>query len=529
MAALKPFWWSADWRRVDEGRADAALVARVEDGLRRHGPDAVAHKLHGRALWRLGRREEARAAWERALRLDPDALWAFHEEAGRHYYERRYASALRLVDRAIARDPKAAWAWTLRAELRRIPQVGQKAAAVEDLRRAVAARPKLAWPRAFLARAVGGKEGLAELDRAARLDPGCAWIHAWRGEALRLAGRLEESVRALDRALALDPSCAVALAWRGCARLQLGRPGAIEDFSAYIDSEDALAARSRYKIRNFQPAYALSFALRAIAKARLGRADGVFEDMERAASLQPRHGWREGERLGLSPETLAGDLERLARRPASRARALAWLGEYRLASGAWKEALALLDRALAADPSWGWARAWRAEALIRLGRAADGESEAARAIRLSPRFARAHGWRGAARRALGELDGAVADLRRCAALDGTSAWAHAWLGEALLRLGRARPALAALDRAVALDSRSADSRTWRGRALCSLARCEEARAEFDEALRLEPAAVWALIGSADCLGRGGDAAEAARRLERARRLAPGLFSDIIPS
>ncbi len=525
MAAVKPpaLWWQEDWRRCDEGRLDG-VVDRVSEGLRRFGPDAPPYKLLGRALWKLGRRKEARAAWSSALRLDPDCLWAFHEEAGRLYYERRYAGALALLEKTIMREGGSAWAWTLCAELRRIPQLGLKDRAVEDLRRAVACAPKLAWPRAFLARALGGRRGLAELDRAVRLDPGCAWVRAWRGEARRLAGRLEDAAGDLDAALRLDPRCTVALAWRGCVRLQLGRPGAVEDFTAYIRSEDELAARSRYKIRNFQPAYALSFALRAVAKARLGRRDGVFEDMERAAALQPRHGWREGERLGLAPGVLAADLRRLARSAPLRARALAWLGEYRLAAGDWTQALSHLDEAVAADPRWGWARAWRAESLVRLGRAEEGLAEAVRAVRLSPRFARAHGWRGAARRALGDLPGAVADLRRCAELDGTAAWAFAWRGEALLKMGRLRPALAALERAVALDGRGAEARTWKARTLCGLKRCGEARAEFDEALRVDPRQVWALIGSGLCLGHGGDAAEGRRRLEAARRLAPELFA-----
>lgn len=133
-----------------------------------------------------------------------------------------------------------------------------------------------------------------------------------------------------------------------------------------------------------------------------------------------------------------------------RAEVWAWHGEALLWIGRYREALTLLDRAVAAG-------AW-------LG----------------------CGWRGAAHLVLGDFAAAQPDLDRAVVAAPFDAEAHLWRGELLRRMGRYQEALRDLDGSLALDPAGVWARFDRALALAALDRRREMRAEFR---RLPEAAV----------------------------------------
>ena len=152
--------------------------------------------------------------------------------------------------------------------------------------------------------------------------------------------------------------------------------------------------------------------------------------------------------------------------PAARAQRPAndWEAEVRalLAAGKSEQALAVVDRRLAAVPGDLEARGWRARALVRLDRVAEGEAEYRSVLAAAP----------------DDVD----------ILYG--------LGESLARQQHFAEALTPLDRARQLDTKRADVEALRGRVLRALDRRDESRAAFREAARLEPGSAEAKAGLA---------------------------------
>ena len=128
-----------------------------------------------------------------------------------------------------------------------------------------------------------------------------------------------------------------------------------------------------------------------------------------------------------------------------------------------KEALALLDKALALDPNSintlltyarvmladitdGWSP--RDERQLRIKQA---ETAIERAIALDPNQARAYHLRGFLWRARGDPDRAIAEFQRTLVLDPNDAWAHADMGRSKIDIGRADEALGHIETAIRLS------------------------------------------------------------------------------
>jgi len=211
----------------------------------------------GEALRASGRKEEAMAAFDRALTLDPkyDNAWAWRGTLKLAAGDA--AGALCDLDRALAlRKTSRAFHdrfGALRA-LKRIPE------ALDALESAVRLNSELGWGGPRPEQAKGALAELEALDP--ELDP---LLSEWKGETLIRLGRHEEAAQALVKS-----SSAWGLAWRGEARLELSglTADAARDIAEAVKRDPkwakarALAAEAAY--RSDDRAKALSHAAAAV-------------------------------------------------------------------------------------------------------------------------------------------------------------------------------------------------------------------------------------------------------------------------
>jgi tetratricopeptide (TPR) repeat protein len=212
--------------------------------------------VRGVALWNGGRRQEAIAALDAALRRNPDFPEALcmggyiladsgKREAALEFYRRalslkvdlpvgwsnlgkllfedgRYAEALDSFDAALGLNPKDADLWNSRAgALRKLGRLEESAAATRE---ALRLRPRFAEAALNLGTALlkldRCQEALAAYEAASEAQPD--YGAAFNGQALALAalGRLEAAGAAFDSAIALGNR--EAISGRGCLDLMLG-------------------------------------------------------------------------------------------------------------------------------------------------------------------------------------------------------------------------------------------------------------------------------------------------------------------
>ena len=169
--------------------ADGRAVDLLEAALAVNGDDADTHRNLGTALSRVGRLDDAAAAYRRALELAPGDAEAREGLEG-------VAGVLAESDEALARA----------AELQRAGRVDQ---ALRLYREILAARPAhvdaLNLCGVALVQTDQATEALPLLRRAAAAAGDRADVHYNLGGALRALGRFADAAAAYGRALAIDP------------------------------------------------------------------------------------------------------------------------------------------------------------------------------------------------------------------------------------------------------------------------------------------------------------------------------------
>lgn len=194
--------------------------------------------------------------------------------------------ALEDFDRAVALRADGALHW--RAELRH--DLDNSAGALEDLERILARAPAETWARVergeILCETGRHAEALSEFDALARKHPRAPWALALRGRTLATTGRERESLPDLRRAARLAPKSGAARAWLSESLRKLGRYGE--------------ARRLLDEAVKLEPGFALAWVWRGRLKLLAGDLRGAAADLSRAIKLDPRYqlafAWR-GEAL----------------------------------------------------------------------------------------------------------------------------------------------------------------------------------------------------------------------------------------
>src|SRR5260221_36398 len=164
----------------------------------------------GNVLYGLKRYGEALAAYDQAIRLDPNLAMAYVNKGNVLSDLKHYGEALAAYDQAIRLDPNLAMAYV------------NKGRALNELKRY--------------------GEALAILDQAIGLDPNNAFAYATKGYALNGLNRYWEALAAYDQAIGLDPNNAFAYLNKGNSFYYLKRPWeALADYDQAIRLDPTLA------------------------------------------------------------------------------------------------------------------------------------------------------------------------------------------------------------------------------------------------------------------------------------------------
>jgi tetratricopeptide (TPR) repeat protein len=232
-------------------------------------------------------------------------------------------------------------------------------------------------------------EAVRKIDMALKLNPGSAFAHNNRGNALKELKQFDEALKSHDKAIALKPDYADAYFYRGNTLKEMNRPD--EALASY---DQALALR---------PGYPEALNNRGVTLFWLNRLEEALASYDRAIALR------------------ADDADALNNR-----------GVVLMELNRLDEALASYDRAIALKPDYADALDNRGSVLKKLNRLNEALASHDAAIALQPDSADAFYNRGNALKELNRLDEALATYDRAIALAPDHAEAH-W-NESLLRL-----------------------------------------------------------------------------------------------
>jgi tetratricopeptide (TPR) repeat protein len=437
-------------RRNHDYRSALALWS---DTVAHRPGNALAHNNLGRALDLAGRKAEAIAQYEEALRLKPDFAEA-HNNVGLARLAQpgrldaaiaQFAEAVRLQPNFAEAHNNLGLAWSAAP--------GRIAAAIAEYQETIRIRPDFAAAHDNLGLAWStqpgrAKEAIAEFETAVRLEPDFAEAHnnlglAWSTqpggeaeaiaqyrEALRLKpqffeahlnlglawskqpGRAGDAITQYQEALRLRPDSAAAHGNLGAVYSQLGRwPAAIE--------EDEAAVKLR-------PAAAKGHLDLGLALAAAGRKSAALAEYDAAHRLDPR----------------------LAE--AAFYRGVALVEAQRLAEG-----IASYEQALAVRPDYDVAQNNLAVALCESGRLREAVPHYRRAIQLNPAYLEAHFNFGICLEGLRQFGSAAAEFAAAVQLRPNLAAAELEWGRCLQAQGLGEESARHLRRAAQLQARAA--------------------------------------------------------------------------
>ncbi len=454
---------------IAEERRDFARAAELFGHAIELAPRS-AEARHGRAkaLWSLGRRDDALADWDRALEIDPGHAGALGGLAGAF---------------AETGDPRAA----------------------EYYGRAVAANPRSSRLRVVAARwltSVGrADEGERVLRDGLVIAPESSRL--WNGlvDLLQQQGRPEEAVTALRDRLAHTADVGV--------RTRLVR--LLGELARYDE-----AARELRPVLMGTPDDAEARRLMAAVQACAGRRQEAATAAQAALRLEPGCSWPRLLLMSLPPApTQAAD--ELARGdalvlPTARAYGLSMLGILQLALGNPAAAASQLERAVQAAPEAALPRVGRGVVYMAQGRLEQAQGELRTAAILEPHDYQVQHLAGEAAfhtRAYAEAARAF-DAALVAGETEPSQRAYTFFcrARAFRKLGRANDAVQCYLEAERLDPDHVPTYYACGVALQELGRTGEALVQYQAAVAREPQHARAWMGVATCLDRLGRMLEA---------------------
>jgi tetratricopeptide (TPR) repeat protein len=180
----------------------------------------------GDAHARARRFQEALAAYDAALRLDPTYARAYLGKGDTLRLLNQHDEALSALDRAIELDPRLAAAYRRKAYI--LNQRQRHAEALTALNNAIQLEPNYA--SAYVAKGDALKElkryveALTAYDEAIRLDARLADAYVGKGDAQRELVHYHEALAAYEQALKLDPNHARAQYGKSLAQQRLAGP-----------------------------------------------------------------------------------------------------------------------------------------------------------------------------------------------------------------------------------------------------------------------------------------------------------------
>ncbi|MBW4495277.1 MAG: tetratricopeptide repeat protein [Oscillatoria princeps RMCB-10] len=409
--------------------------------------DAAAWLNYGNQLWRLGKNEEALAAFDRAIQIQPAFYQAWYAKGLTLSFQSRYEKAIAAFDRAIRESQEKfapAWRW--------------RGGALQSLKRY--------------------EEALASYDKAIALDPNNFIVYVWRGVALNELKRNQEAIAAYSKAIELNPNHPYAYNNRGNARSDLGdKQGAIADYNESL------------RLNNPEPHYV--YNNRGNARSYLGDKQGAIADYNKAIELQPDFVYAYNGRgnarsdLGDKQGAIADYSKAIELQPDF---AYAYNGRGNARSDLGDKSGAIADYSKAIELKRDYAEAYngRGNARSDLGDKQGAIADYNESLRLNnPEPHIVYNNRGNARSALGDKQGAIADYTKAIELQPDFVYAYNGRGNAHYALGDKQGAIADYNKAIELKPDYADSYIIRGLARYDLGDFQGALADYNQALTID--------------------------------------------
>lgn len=193
-----------------------------------------------------------------------------------HFHANRYDEAAAAFDRALALDPNCAPAWHSIGWLRERTSTAE--AALEAYKRAIAIDPRYDAPHYGIGMVhvfmrYDYDQGLAAFRQGLEKSPDDVAFINQIGSTYALMGRFDEAIAAWQRALALDPNSTHALGWLSMLYLRQKR----------FDDVIALCQRNIAIKPEHSDHRMWGFALEL-----LGRPDEAIPQLEQAITLEPK-------------------------------------------------------------------------------------------------------------------------------------------------------------------------------------------------------------------------------------------------
>ncbi len=265
--------------RIDPKIADRSFYKRyrlVAESLRQNpqNPKFAAAAERGSNAFRRRNFDEAIAAWDEAIRLDPNHSeihrWRGDASLNKHDYDK----ALSEYDEAIRLDPKNGMAYCCRGAA--WTEKGESGKAIAAFDEAIRIDPEIvnqsfykryraaakslpsnsqspkfadAAKRGFDAFASGNfDQASAAWDEAIQLDPTHSEAHRWRGDASLNKHEFDKALSEYEEAIRLDPKNGMAYLCRGAAWTEKGESDkAIDSFDEAIRIDPKIANMPVYK------------------------------------------------------------------------------------------------------------------------------------------------------------------------------------------------------------------------------------------------------------------------------------------
>jgi tetratricopeptide (TPR) repeat protein len=197
-------------------------VAALDRALELDPRNTDALTVRGDTFRMMMRHEDAIRDLDRAIQLDPNDPRAFRVRGDTYLWMERHEDAIRELTRAIQLDPNDPEAFRVRGDA--YQKMERHEDAIRDLTRAQGLNPNDNFAFLLRGRSYQATQqyhlAIADLDRALELEPHSALALVVRGETFRLMGRYKEASRDLYRALKVEPGYSLAhyelrqLPWR---------------------------------------------------------------------------------------------------------------------------------------------------------------------------------------------------------------------------------------------------------------------------------------------------------------------------
>lgn len=260
---------------VEQGKYDEAL-ARADAELVKRPNAGPVHFVRGMALDKLGRTDDAIAAYATAYESDPIKLYAALDAIGTIYLQRgELDTAIDYYRRCVAaRDDFAEGHVNLGLALL---QKGDAAGAYAELERATMLHPDDADTWLQLAVLDQSRKDMAaaraKVDRAVQADPKHGFAHMVKGDILIDGGDISGGIAEYEHAVALEPDL-------GDARMKLVRALRKTDRAAEAEAHvEVLIQRS--------PDSAVAWSIHAQIRFEQGQIEEAFADLDRALGINP--------------------------------------------------------------------------------------------------------------------------------------------------------------------------------------------------------------------------------------------------